>query len=79
MAEEPVTAAQVAQQLGVHVTTARFHLRNLVDDGKAASVVVQGVGPRVETYFDPADGRDGLVVIGLADLDAAAVSTHLTG
>ncbi|MCB1489081.1 MAG: GTP-binding protein, partial [Bauldia sp.] len=48
-------------------------------DGKAASVVVQGVGPRVETYFDPADGRDGLVVIGLADLDAAAVSTHLTG
>ncbi|MCB1295311.1 MAG: transcriptional regulator [Gordonia sp.] len=41
MAEEPVTAAQVAQQLGVHVTTARFHLRNLVDDGKAASVVLR--------------------------------------
>jgi len=48
-------------------------------DGKMASIVVQGVGPRVETYFDPADGRDGLVVIGLADLDPAAVSTHLTG
>ena len=48
-------------------------------DGKAAPVVVQGVGPRVETYFDPAGGGDGLVVIGLAGLDPAAVSSRLIG
>ncbi len=47
--------------------------------GNPAAVVVQGVGPRVETYFDPAGGSDRLVVIGLRDCDAASVSTHLTG
>ncbi|MEP0320862.1 cobalamin biosynthesis protein CobW [Bauldia litoralis] len=47
--------------------------------GKPAAVVVQGVGPRVETYFDPAEGSDRLVVIGLSDFDTAAVSSRLAG
>ena len=46
--------------------------------GKAA-VVVQAVGARVETWFDPATAPSGLVVIGLKDFDAPAVRSRLTG
>lgn len=48
-------------------------------DGKAAPVVVQAVGARVETYFSPTPARDGLVVIGLRDLDREAATAGLTG
>ncbi len=47
--------------------------------GRLAAVVVQGVGPRVETYFDPGAGADRLVVIGLRDIDADAARSHLAG
>ncbi len=47
--------------------------------GKAAAVVVQAVGARIETYFSPVPGRDGLVVIGLRDVDRAAATAALTG
>ncbi len=47
-------------------------------EGKAASVVVQAVGSRVETYFSPTPARDGLVVIGLRDLDRTAAAARLT-
>lgn len=48
-------------------------------DGKAAPVVVQAVGARVETYFSPVPARDGLVVIGLRDLDRRAAAASLSG
>jgi len=47
--------------------------------GKAAAVVVQAVGARVETYFSPAPARDGLVVIGLRGLDRDAATARLAG
>lgn len=49
--------------------------------GKAAPLVVQGVGSRVETMFarPGADRRAGLVVIGLKGFDRAAVETALAG
>jgi cobalamin biosynthesis protein CobW len=49
-------------------------------DGKAAPLAVQAVGPRVETWFVPDAARhNGLVVIGLKDLDRAAVEAALAG
>jgi cobalamin biosynthesis protein CobW len=48
-------------------------------EGKGAPVVVQAVGARVETYFSPTPAREGLVVIGLRDLDRAAATARLTG
>ena len=47
--------------------------------GKAAPVVVQAVGARVETYFSPTPAREGLVVIGLSDLDRDAAAARLAG
>ena len=47
--------------------------------GKAAPVVVQAVGARIETYFSPVPAREGLVVIGLRGLDRDAVRTRLAG
>lgn len=41
-------------------------------DGKSAALVVQGVGPRVEAWFD-AGQEAGLVVIGLKDMDEAEI------
>jgi cobalamin biosynthesis protein CobW len=52
--------------------------------GSPSRLVVQAVGPRVETYFDRPWGagepRDGaLVVIGLTGLDRQAIAAALTG
>jgi cobalamin biosynthesis protein CobW len=52
-------------------------------DGKSARLIVQAVGPRVQTYFDR-PWRDGeirassLVVIGEKGLDQAAITPMLT-
>ena len=49
-AAEPIDAHTIAEHLGVHVTTARFHLNNLVDEGAAVAVPLppDGVGrPRI--------------------------------
>jgi cobalamin biosynthesis protein CobW len=48
--------------------------------GRAAPLAVQAVGPRVETWFvTDAARRPGLVVIGLRDIDRAAVELVLSG
>ena len=52
--------------------------------GKPMRLVVQGVGQRLETYFDrpwrPDETRTGkLVVIGLKGLDRARISSVLVG
>ena len=47
--------------------------------GKASPVVVQAVGPRLETWFATGGEGGGLVVIGLRDMDRAAVSARLAG
>ncbi|NDK92504.1 transcriptional regulator [Gordonia desulfuricans] len=39
--DAPLAAPDVAQRLGIHTTTARFHLRNLVDDGKASALTLR--------------------------------------
>src|SRR5690606_10851613 len=41
--------------------------------GKTAAAVIQAVGPRVEASFAPGEAATGLVVIGLKDMDRAAV------
>jgi len=46
---------------------------------KAASAIVQAVGRRVEAYFSPTDETPRLVVIGLRDMDRAAVEAALAG
>jgi cobalamin biosynthesis protein CobW len=45
--------------------------------GKASPVVVQAVGPRLETWYAADGAGEGLVVIGLRDMDRAAVSARL--
>ena len=45
--------------------------------GKTAAAVVQAVGPRVEVSFAPGAVADGLVVIGLRDMDRAAITAAL--
>lgn len=39
----PVDAGTIAEALGIHVTTARFHLNNLIDAGLASSVALPPV------------------------------------
>jgi cobalamin biosynthesis protein CobW len=49
-------------------------------DGKGAPLAVQGVGSRLETWFAESDRPDPrLVVIGLSDMDRAAVEAALAG
>ncbi|HSG95252.1 MAG TPA: GTP-binding protein, partial [Afifellaceae bacterium] len=45
----------------------------------AAPLAIQAVGPRVESWFDAAAAGPRLVVIGLADMDRAAVEAALRG
>ena len=47
--------------------------------GKAAPAVVQAVGPRLEISFAPGVEATGLVVIGLRDMDRAAIAAALGG
>lgn len=46
---------------------------------KTATAVVQAVGKRVETYFAPAAELPQLVVIGLREMDRAAIEHSLSG
>ena len=50
-------------------------------DGKPAPLMVQAVGPRVETWFNPAGNADrtGLIVIGETGFDAAEIAAILSG
>jgi cobalamin biosynthesis protein CobW len=45
--------------------------------GRASPVVVQAVGPRLETWYAADGAGEGLVVIGLRDMDRVAVSARL--
>jgi cobalamin biosynthesis protein CobW len=47
--------------------------------GKAAPAIVQAVGPRVDAYFAPTAGAQGLVVIGSKGIDHAAIRAALGG
>lgn len=70
-AESPIDAQTVAAALDVHVTTARFHLNNLVDEGAAVAVVLppDGVGrPRVGYRVVIAPPIDDLLVMLIARL-----------
>ncbi|ALG86541.1 hypothetical protein [Gordonia phthalatica] len=70
-APEGLDAHQVAEALDVHVTTARFHLNNLVDEGSAVSETLspEGVGrPRVLYRPMPAPPADELLHLLLRQL-----------
>ncbi len=47
--------------------------------GRAVPAVIQAVGARVESWFAPEAGTAGLVVIGLRDMDRAAIEAALGG
>ena len=53
-------------------------------EGASARLLVQGVGPRLDSYFDrpwlPGEARrTELVVIGLKGLDRARITAQLSG
>jgi len=58
-ADAPLSVADIAQRLGLHVNTARFHLDALVAAGAAVRAVEQPSGPgRPRTVFAPRPGMD---------------------
>lgn len=61
----PVTAAAIAALLRLHVTTARYHLDRLVDDGLAARATA------------PGSGRAGRPSVTYSLVDSAAARTEL--
>ncbi len=68
---EPIDAQTVAAALDVHVTTARFHLNNLVEQGAVVAVTLppDGVGrPRVGYKMVIAPPIDDLLVMLIARL-----------
>lgn len=55
----PLSVADVARQLGIHVNTARFHLDALTVDGEAVTTVEPPSGPgRPRTVYSPRPGMD---------------------
>ncbi|MFZ2512603.1 MAG: hypothetical protein WAW85_16100, partial [Gordonia sp. (in: high G+C Gram-positive bacteria)] len=64
--EAPIDAQTIASTLDIHVTTARFHLNNLVAEGSAVTIALppDGVGrPRVGYRVVVAPPIDDLVVM----------------
>lgn len=64
--EAPIDTQTIASTLGIHVTTARFHLNNLVDEGAVVTISLppDGVGrPRVGYRVVVAPPIDDLVVM----------------
>lgn len=57
--DAPLGVADVAEQLGVHVNTARFHLDALIEAGTVVASVEQPSGPgRPRTVYAPRPGMD---------------------
>jgi predicted ArsR family transcriptional regulator len=57
--ERPLGVAEVAERLGVHVNTARFHLDALVADGLVERSLEEPTGPgRPRTVYSPRPGMD---------------------
>src|SRR4051794_18358925 len=49
---EPLSAEQIADVAGIHVNTARFHLKRLVEDGLATESTVQtGTRGRPQAFY----------------------------
>ncbi|WP_341267937.1 hypothetical protein [Gordonia malaquae] len=74
-AADGLDAHEVGRALDVHVTTARFHLKNLVDEGTAVTVQLapEGVGrPRVAYRIAPQPAADELGSLLLMQLGATA-------
>ncbi|MFC0314317.1 hypothetical protein ACFQNE_12970 [Gordonia phosphorivorans] len=72
-ADTPIDAQTVAAALSVHVTTARFHLNNLVEEGSAVAVGLPPVGvgrPRVGYRLVVAPPIDDLMLMLIARLGA---------
>ncbi|MFT3661027.1 MAG: hypothetical protein QM809_06410 [Gordonia sp. (in: high G+C Gram-positive bacteria)] len=68
-AENPIDAHTVAAVLNIHVTTARFHLNNLVDEGAVAAVALppDGVGrPKVGYRTVATPPIDDLLILLIA-------------
>ncbi|NLG44968.1 hypothetical protein [Gordonia sp. (in: high G+C Gram-positive bacteria)] len=80
-ADGPIDAQAVSAALGVHVTTARFHLNNLVDEGSAETVPLapEGVGrPRVGYRIVVAPPIDELLLMLIAKMGSTPeVREHL--
>lgn len=58
-ADEPLSVADIAERLGVHPNTARFHLDALVDEGAVERTSVRPDGPgRPRTVHRPRPGMD---------------------
>lgn len=58
-ADAPLSVADVARQLGIHVNTARFHLDALVASGAAITALESSSGPgRPRTVYRPRPGMD---------------------
>ena len=51
--------------------------RKPAKSARDAPAVIQAVGARVESWFAPEAGAAGLVVIGLRDMDRAAIEAAL--
>ncbi|UQE74746.1 MULTISPECIES: hypothetical protein [unclassified Gordonia (in: high G+C Gram-positive bacteria)] len=65
-AQTPIDAQSIASALDIHVTTARFHLNNLVDEGAAVAVALppDGVGrPRMGYRIVVAPPIDDLLIM----------------
>ena len=65
----PLTAGEISARLGLHVTTARFHLTNLVDDGLAETTPLPSEGV----------GRPRVGYLAIRPAPTAALLTHLLG
>jgi predicted ArsR family transcriptional regulator len=72
----PASASEVADEVGIHLNTARSHLRKLVDAGLVERTSQSGQGPgrpvvryRIKERPGPADDE----LLGLAQLMAAAL------
>ncbi|NMO00749.1 transcriptional regulator [Gordonia sp. TBRC 11910] len=76
-ADGPVDAATVAKQLQVHVTTARFHLNNLIKSGEASTAQLPSTSvgrPRLGYVAAPDAPTDELVALLLGQLGPTAHS-----
>ncbi|MEM9061333.1 MAG: cobalamin biosynthesis protein CobW [Pseudomonadota bacterium] len=82
---EVADANAFAEHLADVIRTHRIlRLKGFVGvQGKPMRMVIQAVGPRIETYFDRPFGSEPrqtrLVVIGLHDMDREAITTAIAG
>lgn len=82
VARPAVFASPEAARAAVEAALARDEVLRIKGavaiEGRPGPLMVQGVGPRLETWFGrPGAAASGLVVIGLAPLDRAAIAETL--